>query len=705
MRKSTLLVSVGVVVVAIFSAVLLMQSLKPRKVAAEGNLYEDAQKLWREESFADALDVLDEIDVSDSSNLRARVLRAEILSRSDLEAARDLLAGIPPEVLDDASRAFAVSAYVRLKDVDRAKAMLGPVSEATPLGPDLSLAQAKVALSFDQDVGTARVALENALRSAPDLIEAKQLLGRLLFEVGNVLDQIRAKSLARELDEVDRLPLSLLGRMLFAEESPLFEEEVVYFGTRLLEHPDFATSPFADNLEFYRVMSRRFRAAGRLDLAFEMFEKRWAHPDANEIDLLSYLDVALQTDRLEFFDSGIDELAERAPDAYRVDLLRAGRAHLAGNDAAVLEHLRAAMAKGPEKDVLIEGVGYIGRLKPFSPSLELSLSRLMLETDNVMTGDILLAANTIMSSLGEGEGTEKRALVDDIKRRFSAQPAVLAPWLRSHGYAAEALEQAQRVLDSGNAQVLPLVVDLLAELGRVEEAGRAVREHGGALPRFSQDVMGIRLAIAREDFAGAGDIWDGSWGRAQRNEAHNEMVALSHLAFGMRDYHRLLRTFDPLIANGIGLRREEFLFLAGQELQRERPEAARDMLEQAAVFFPDDLDLVNDRSYLAILIGEGDYRVIDTMEEIVEAEPENDYFRFTLALAYLVNDFRGEAMETVETVDFEADEFPAASRAIYAAVLSANGHQGPAQLVLNRVDRDKLMKEEREILEPFLGKL
>ena len=183
------------------------------------------------------------------------------------------------------------------------------------------------------------------------------------------------------------------------------------------------------------------------------------------------------------------------------------------------------------------------------------------------------------------------------------------------------------------------------------------------------------------------------------------MIALCHLAYAMGDYHRVLRSYDPLISNGIGLQLTEFLFLSGQEITRGRPEAARRILDQASVFYPDNNNLVNDRSYLSILIGEGDYRVIDTMEALVKKEPQNNYFRFTLALAYLVNEFRIEAMEIVESIDFKASEFPNASRAIYAAVLWANGHQGPAQLVLNQLDRNALLESERKTLEPFLGQL
>jgi hypothetical protein len=702
MRKSTLAVSLAVVVVIAVSGILLVRTLDSRSAAMENPLAA-AQEHWMEEDYSAALAVLDALETKGREGPEAQVLRAEILSRSDREAARVLVKDLKPADLSETGRAHAVSVFVRLGEEASARAMLGPVSDEQPLSPLLSLAHAKILLQFDRDLMATREALENALRTTPDLVEAKQLLGRLLFEVGNVLDQIRAKSIARELDAADRLPLSLLGRMLFTEQSPLFGEEIVYFGERLLQHTAFEDSPFYSNLEFYRVMSRRFKAAGRLDLAYEMERARRQHPEANELDLLSYLDVALQTGRLDLVKADLPELARRSPRSPRVDILFAAVANLEGDEAAVMRHLRTALGKGEPSQVLAEAVRYVGATQRFSPTLEVEVAKLMLETEGVSPSDVVIAANSVIGSLREA--TAVNAVVDKVKTKLESQPAVLATWLRTRGRAEESLEQALRVLATGNLQVLPLVIDLECELGRVEAATAHFKTHGSQLDEFSQDIMRIRLALARGDAAEAGDLWDGAWTRSRRNENFSQMVALCHLSVAMKDYHRLLRSYDPLIANGIGLRKGDFVFLASQEINRGRAAEARRVLEQAGVFYPDDLNFVNDRAYLSILLGEGDYRVIDTMEEIVDESPDNTFFRFTLALAYLVNEFRGEAMEMIESIDFEADRFPHASRAIYAAILWANGHQGPAQLVLNKVDRGQLLPAEKQILEPYLGKL
>lgn len=702
MRKSTVFALVFVVVIALGASLALYKSTRPNTEVASGDLWSKAEQLRRSDDIDGSQTVLAQIALSDPSNVEVRVRQAEILSMTDLEAARALVGTVDRSDLSESGRMRAVSLFLRLGEGERAREMLGPVSEDQPLSASLSLARAIIALQLDSDFVGARTALENVLRSDPEQIEAKQLLARILFQVGNVLDQIRAKSLARELDAVDQLPISLLGRMLFAEQSPLFSEEIVYFGERLLSHPDFETSPFFTNLEFYRVMARRFKGAGRIDLALDMERARRKHPDATELDLLSYLDIAMQSNRMDLVDADIDELLSRAPNNPRVDILCAARAHLRGMNDEAMNCVRRAMSKGNPSDVLVDAVRYIGAIKVLEPALEIQMAKLLLETEGIASGDVLIAANTVIKSFGDGPG--KRAVVDDIKSRYEDEPAVLATWLRTQGLPDESLEQALRVLDSGNIRVLPLVVDLQCELGQIEAAETAYTTYGGEIDRFSRDVMGVRIAMARNDMVEAGNVWDGAWNRAQRNDDYRQMIALCHLAVAMQDYYRVTRSYDPLISNGIGLRREEFLFLASQEISRGRIAEARHILDQATVFFPEDTDLVNDRSYLSILLREGDYRTIDTMEALVKASPENNFYRFTLALAYLVNEFRGEAMETIQKIDFRAADFPQASRAIYAAVYWANGLQGPAQLVINQIDSSQLLEAERQILEPFLGK-
>ena len=489
MRKSTVVALVCAVVLALAAAFILLTSTRPNKTAASDELLARAEERCRAEDLEGARAVLDEITAADPQNVEARVRRAELLSREQetLDEARDLVGPVKRAELSESGRARAVALFLRLNDEERARDMLGVVREDQPLSAPLSLAQAKIALQLDHDLVAARTALENVLRIQPDEIEAKQLLARLLFQVGSVLDQIRAKSMARELDKVDRLPLSLLGRMLFTEQSPLFKDEIIYFGERLLSHSDFEKSAFYTNLEFYQVMSRRFKMADRLDLAFEMERARRNHPDATELDLLSYLDIALQEGRMELVKRDLAELKRRATDriAYRVDIFEAAVANVAGDEAEVVRLVRAAMTKGKPAQVLVEAVRYVGVIKPFTPTLEVEMAKLLLETDGIVAGDVMVAANTVIRS--DSTGANKRSVVDEVKERYASQPGLLATWLRVQGLAEESLEQSYRVLEEGNPRVLPLIVDLNCELG----TSRAPKRPTASTAESSIDSSGM----------------------------------------------------------------------------------------------------------------------------------------------------------------------------------------------------------------------
>ncbi len=689
----------------IISASVLYASLRPSRAERVHALIEEAEFLRDREQLEAALGKLEDASAIGRANVEVALRRAEWMASTDPAQARALVDEIPLEGLSEPARLRAVRILLILDEPQRAREMLGESPREVPLDASRAFAQAQVQLLADRDAFAARQSLEAALRVDPDHVQAKQLLARLLFQFGDVVEQSRAKSLARELDAANELPLELLGRMLFAEDSPLFREEIIRFGERLLEHPDFEHSPFFGNLEFARVMSRRFKLAGRLDLALEMEDARRRHPDAEENDLFSYFDVALRAARFDLVEAGLPTLTASAPDDIRPHLLRAGLSHLQGDLSAVTESLDAALASAPPSRVYADAVHYLSALAPLGEALERELARRILEAPEMPVRDTLAAATTLIHAGGEAE--KKSVIVSAMIARFGDYyPEELADWLRRQGEVEMAYAHARAGYEDGHdRELLPLLVDLATTSGDFEAAESYLAAYETADRPLHRDLLDIRIELARGDRESAGRVWDRAWERATGEQRVPAMSLLCQLAVGMRDFERAHASYEPLVTNGIRVGKETFYFIAHSELQQARLEAARAVFDQASVFYPDAPEFVNDRTYLSLLLRDSDRRMLEAMEKLVEAHPGNTYFQFTLALSYLVHDFRQEALETIRRIDFQPDSLPESSRAIYAAVLSANDLRGPARQILAHVNRDALLADERTLLEPFIGNL
>lgn len=645
-----------------------------------------------------ALRELDLLSGSEAISLEARSLRASLLVESDPDRARiiaEVLTNLP---LGERATDRLVSVWIRLGEPEKAREALGEMPEDRPVSLLRYLAAAKVALYSDRDGAAALRYLERALRLNPQHVETRQILARLHFESERIADQVRAKSITRELDEEGRVPFELLVQILFNQKTPLFADELLHYTRLLLDHPTFTRSGFVDNLEFYRVLSARLRLTRDDALLWRVDSARVDLPEAERADYADFLVTALRANRVDDLGSSLADLETILPGDPRLELVRAVIAYKAGNEQEALRWVSIAAEKGNAAEVFPEAVASLSKAAPLPPAMALELAQRLLDTPGMDLAAALVGANTL---LVEADPALRAKIVQQLKSTFANEPEPLYDWLRTQGFLAEAIEVGVQLIEDGKVDYIPGTIDLAVRLGAVDRGLVLMARYENQMAAFERAQASIRLAYGAGRLDEAKQTWDAAWDDARVSKNFGQMSALSYLAASIEDFPRARKAADAVLEQGLILQSALFVFLASGEVQAGDVGAARDYLEKAAIFYPEQDGLRNDASYLTILMGESGASLIARLESIIANSPEVETFRFTLALARLDAGQVGSALKMLESLDFENGLYQPASWGIWAAALFAGGDEDKARVALSRCDADKLLPVERDYLKKY----
>ena len=126
--------------------------------------------------------------------------------------------------------------------------------------------------------------------------------------------------------------------------------------------------------------------------------------------------------------------------------------------------------------------------------------------------------------------------------------------------------------------------------------------------------------------------------------------------------------------------------------------AIRSLLADMLKHWPKDPAIQNDYAYYCILLGEDVEQHQQTAIQLVNQSPSFLSHRSTLALAFLRLSQPKEALELYKGLETKWELAPIRFRAIYAAVLNANGQKDEARKMLESFKIDALRPEEQELV-------
>ncbi|HEX8281304.1 MAG TPA: hypothetical protein VF551_07995, partial [Chthoniobacterales bacterium] len=126
--------------------------------------------------------------------------------------------------------------------------------------------------------------------------------------------------------------------------------------------------------------------------------------------------------------------------------------------------------------------------------------------------------------------------------------------------------------------------------------------------------------------------------------------------------------------------------------------AARGVAERLAVLAPDDVNAQAQLVHLNLLLGVDVPANVEKAKALAAKYPTRLSFRVTAALAHLRQHDATGALAQFNGPPIEWEKTPPPWRAVYAAALAANDQLDPAREVAASIPRERLNKEERELI-------
>jgi hypothetical protein len=117
--------------------------------------------------------------------------------------------------------------------------------------------------------------------------------------------------------------------------------------------------------------------------------------------------------------------------------------------------------------------------------------------------------------------------------------------------------------------------------------------------------------------------------------------------------------------------------------------------------FPQKPVHINNLAYFHFLSERNLEEGIASMEKLVEEYPERQAYRLTLALGLLKAGSFNKANRLIESGQIDWDEVGQRGQLIYAAILAANDQRVVAQGLLQNIDPEQLIPEERALMPSF----
>jgi hypothetical protein len=300
---------------------------------------------------------------------------------------------------------------------------------------------------------------------------------------------------------------------------------------------------------------------------------------------------------------------------------------------------------------------------------------------------------------GRLPGADDQALETSARELFPANDpsslVTLGHWLMSQGKYPAVLE----LIDSQTAferQDLFLIrIDAMAELKQWAAIKEVLQQSDPPIPEELRLLFLARTLTELGEGARADLAWD-----QVRLAVANQPVKLANVAayaakLGLDDIAR--SSYQSLI-NDLDQRRSAFEQWVALERREQHTEALHQVLTTMAQYYPSDPVVRNDVLYTGFLLDPATDAQLDEARKQVQQYPALLSYRITLALGFLRSNQPAAALTVFEGLPINWSLVNPSWRAIFAAVLRANGLEDDAKALRNLTPGDQLLPEEAELL-------
>lgn len=449
-------------------------------------------------------------------------------------------------------------------------------------------------------------------------------------------------------------------------------------------------------------------------------------------DFAALAEVALDLGRFDVFEEGIQQALDRLPPGDpRLERLLGRYAWMNGDFTAAVAAFRQVAEDNPDSasakldlaavllaspelsarrtappiveeairmdsNLSAPGLRLLGNSEGLSRDIRLdAVSRLLAIPDLPFEDklDVLRMKVAIDPSLRESVAGDIIASTDlrDMDRRTA-----VARWLVQLGENQRAFELLPLQDAATRIDWFLVWLDAAAGLGKWREVELALERPGAALPESVRELF-LGRALAAQGKPGSITHYE----RAI-NAAGGDLERLVYLAgyFNALDQVSLAERALKRLAEDPASARTAWGALIGLYRRQHDTPALLRALETMKSRWKNDPVIENDLLYLRLLTQRNLAQTVEAARAAALEHPQNVPFQITHALALLRQEKPAEAAAIFEGSDLQLGQLLPHQRAIFAAILAANGDEGSARDVAALIDRDALLPEEAELLPP-----
>jgi predicted Zn-dependent protease len=676
-------------------APVLDKEAKADKLAAEAEAFIES---GRPERAAERL--AQAVAVHPDKPAAGKVALLSRLARLDPEAAFDevkLMAAdrtLPfPVLLDVATLALS------LKVNPEAGKLIDHLLERQPGDAGVLKLAGMAALSLAGDPDEALKYFRKSMEQGMIDTDLLYIYGRLLASSPSLVDRVQGKAFLQEAAEGEGAnALSALIVLTTDPRLPMFPEDYTYFLERLRLHPDFDPSDLQEQPGLLRGLALRFHSVGDPGL-LETLGQLATAPEATREEQIAYLYLGQQAGQADAVQPVLDALLRAAPDDPVIQAMEAHQQLLQGEGLRAIDRL-LELVQAHEEDAEVLSV-LLSVRNNSSLSLRASEWRPLLEAlldhPGVTPVEQLRALEFYHRLFPEHkEATFAKAL-----SLGKEVPVPAAEWLLAINEPGRVLDIIPAEAAAADTVLLDYRFRALLLLGQLEAAAQLVAE-GEAIMESTAAAVYAAMLKAFEGGEAYVDDWEEAYALAIKSSEQLFTLQLARVAWLREDKPRALRAYEAAVLRPQTLQRSDWLTYLTVLLSDRETRSAAWVARMALKAFPDNPDFINNQAYLAFLLIDGVETALQAMEALVEAYPERTDFAVTLALGYLQSGFPSKASAVLDKTGlrFSGDINPSA-KAVYVAVVGANGQEQAASLLFADLEEAQLLPEEWALVEGY----
>ena len=472
----------------------------------------------------------------------------------------------------------------------------------------------------------------------------------------------------------------------------------------------------------------RLNAAAGLPEALAFYRKLLASGGATGDDYISYADILLRFGSYQVFQQVLGEAEKRLPKDVRIQLLLARYALVAGDATEASRNLRAVMASfAPTQNQRVEasllmlalpeagdrrsGAEALCRIAERDPSGGRKLLAAVLGAPGT-PDDVRERAAAILKKLpgnsfdGRAESAlamirlhpeRRKEALDELARdaKTPDERRVVASLFVRLGENERALDFAPLIAARSRRDLFLIWLDAKAGLGRWDDVLNVLRSGETPLEPALRDLYIARCYEAMGQEMQASSFFE----RAARTPTEDREL-LFYLAgyFSQRGRIAMAEIVLGRLSRDAIASRSAFEALVNLYRSRGDTRKLTETFEDMAKRWPKDAAVLNDRNYLLLLQERDIAQALERSRNLSRENPDLFPLKMTYALALLRSGRADEGLKVFQNSPVQLAQLLPQQKAIFAALLAANGKRDAASSVAASLNPAALLPEERRLL-------